>query len=104
MVDSLAKRRSFLRTEQFLQAGNQSMFGQNRVSDGDLLKSVNQRLSRTGTASQSKVSAAVRGGTVTLSGTLQYATQRMEIVKAASRSPGVRQVIDNLQVVAKKNH
>ncbi len=79
------------------------MFGQNRISDGDLLKSVNQKLSRTGTASQSKVTAAVRGGMVTLTGNLQYANQRIEIVKAAGRSPGVRQVIDNMQVVAKKN-
>ena len=79
------------------------MFGQNRISDGDLLKSVNQKLSRTGTSSQSKVTASVRGGTVTLTGNLQYANQRIEIVKAASRSPGVRQVIDNMQVVAKKN-
>jgi osmotically-inducible protein OsmY len=78
------------------------MFGQNRISDGDLLKSVNQKLSRTGTSSQSKVTASVRGGTVTLTGNLQYANQRIEIVKAASRSPGVRQVIDNMQVVAKK--
>jgi osmotically-inducible protein OsmY len=80
------------------------MFGQNRISDGDLLKSVNQKLSRTGTASQSKVTATVQGGTVTLTGTLQYANQRMEIVKAAQRSPGVRQVVDNLQVVAKKTY
>jgi osmotically-inducible protein OsmY len=80
------------------------MFGQNRISDGDLLKSVNQKLSRTGTSSQSKVTASVRGGTVTLTGNLQYANQRIEIVKAASRSPGVRQVIDNMQVVAKKTY
>jgi osmotically-inducible protein OsmY len=80
------------------------MFGQNRISDGDLLKSVNQKLSRTGTSSQSKVTASVRGGTVTLTGNLQYANQRIEIVKAASRSNGVRQVIDNMQVVAKKNY
>jgi osmotically-inducible protein OsmY len=80
------------------------MFGQNRISDGDLLKSVNQKLSRTGTSSQSKVTASVRGGTVTLTGNLQYANQRIEIVKAASRSPGVRQVIDNMLVVAKKTY
>ena len=35
--------------------GNRDMFGRNEVSDKTLLKSVNQRLERTGTGSQSKV-------------------------------------------------
>jgi osmotically-inducible protein OsmY len=80
------------------------MFGQNRISDGDMLKSVNQNVSRTGTALQSKVMAKVSGGTVTLTGMLQYASQRVELVKAANRSAGVRQVIDQMQLAPKKKH
>jgi hypothetical protein len=78
------------------------MFGRNQVSDKDLLKSINQRLARTGTASQSKVNVSVQQGTVTLTGTLQHAIQRNPIVKAITRVAGVRRVNDQMQHVAKK--
>jgi len=78
------------------------MFGRNQVADKDLLKSVNQKLSRTGTGSQSRVTATVQQGTVTLTGTLQYAIQRSPIVKAVARVAGVRSVVDQLQLVQKK--
>ena len=78
------------------------MFGKNQVSDKDLLKAVNQRLARTGTASQSKVNVSVQQGNVTLTGTLQHAIQRSPIVKAVSRVAGVRRVNDQMQHVAKK--
>jgi osmotically-inducible protein OsmY len=78
------------------------MFGRNAVSDRDLLKSVNQRLARTGTASQSKVNVSVQQGTVTLTGSLHYAIQREPILKAIARVAGVRHVIDQLQLIAKK--
>jgi hypothetical protein len=79
-----------------------SMFGRNQVSDRDLLKTVNQRLARTGTASQSKVNVNVQHGVVTLTGSLQYAIQRSSILKAITRVPGVSRVVDQLQMVAKK--
>jgi hypothetical protein len=78
------------------------MFGRNQISDRDLLKSINQRLARTGTASQSKVNVSVQQGNVTLTGTLQYAIQRSPIVKAISRVAGVRHVVDLMQFTAKK--
>ena len=78
------------------------MFGRNQVSDKDLLKSVNQRLARTGTASQSKVSVCVQQGTVTLSGSLQHAIQRNPIVKAVARVAGVRRVVDQMQLIVRK--
>ncbi len=77
-------------------------FGKNQVSDRDLLKTVNQRLSRTGTASQSKVNVSVQQGNVTLTGTLQHAIQRIPILKAITRVPGVRRVIDQMQHIVKK--
>ena len=78
------------------------MFGRNEVSDKDLLKAINQRMARTGTASQSKVNISVQQGNVTLTGTLQHAIQRSPIVKAVSRVAGVRRVVDQMQHTAKK--
>jgi len=80
------------------------MFGRNQVSDRDLLKTIQQRLARTGTASSSKVNVVVQQGNVTLTGTLQHAIQRDPIVKAVSRVAGVRRVSDQLQHVAKKRN
>jgi hypothetical protein len=78
------------------------MFGRNEVSDRDLLKSINQRLARTGTGSSSKVSVSVKQGNVTLTGSLQHAYQRDPIVKAITRVTGVRRVNDQMQHVVKK--
>ena len=78
------------------------MFGKNQISDRDLLKSINQRLARTGTGSSSKVNVSVQQGTVTLTGTLQHAIQRSPILKAIARVTGVRRVNDQMQHVAKK--
>ena len=78
------------------------MFGRNQVSDRDLLKAINQRLARTGTASSSKVNVAVQQGNVTLTGSLQHAIQRSPIVKAITRVTGVRRVVDQMQHTAKK--
>ncbi|HEY2826701.1 MAG TPA: BON domain-containing protein [Pirellulales bacterium] len=77
------------------------MFGRNEVSDKELSKTVNSRLARAG--ANSKIVALVNRGAVTLSGNLQYAAQRIPIVNTASRVAGVRQVIDQMQVVAKKS-
>lgn len=77
------------------------MFGRNQVSDKDLLKSVNQRLTRSG-GSQSRVTVAVQQGTVTLTGTLQYAIQRIPIIKEVSRVAGVSRVVDLMTLVERK--
>lgn len=77
------------------------MFGRNEVSDRDLVRTITQRIARTG-SSQSKVSAAVQRGTVTLSGSLFAETQRMQIVKAAAQIAGVRSVIDQMTVTPKR--
>lgn len=77
------------------------MFGQNQQSDKELQKTVSKRLERTGTGSQSKVSAVVRRGAVTVSGKLQYERQRAPILKAVQSIAGVKQVIDQLQTPPK---
>ncbi|HTQ39762.1 MAG TPA: BON domain-containing protein [Pirellulales bacterium] len=76
------------------------MFGRNEVSDTELSKTVNSRLSRTGTGS--RITATVNRGVVTLLGNLQYAGQRIPIKNTASRISGVRQVIDQMQIARKK--
>lgn len=77
------------------------MFGKN-VSDKDLLRTINQRLSRAGAASQARVTASVQQGNVTVSGNLQYSHQRGAIIKAIERIAGVRRVNDQLQLVERK--
>jgi osmotically-inducible protein OsmY len=78
------------------------MFGRNDVPDRALQQTVNRRLDRTGTGSQARLSAVVQRGTVTISGTLQYESQRTPIMKAISNIPGVHHVIDLLRLGAKR--
>jgi osmotically-inducible protein OsmY len=78
------------------------MFGRNQVSDKDLLKAVNQRLMRAGAGSQSRITAAIQQGTVTLTGALQYAIQRSPLLKEVGRVPGVVRVVDQLTLVDRK--
>ena len=78
------------------------MLGRNQISDKDLAKTVNQKLSRAGASSQSRIAATILQGTVTLTGNLQYAGQRSPIVKSVSSVAGVRRVVDLLQLVERK--
>jgi osmotically-inducible protein OsmY len=80
------------------------MFGQNKVSDKSLLQSINQRLARTGTGGQSRVTVAVQQGIVTLSGTLKHAIQRDPILKAVAQVAGVRRVTDQMRLLPKSTH
>jgi osmotically-inducible protein OsmY len=75
------------------------MFGKNVVTDKDLLRTVNQRLSRAGASSATRVNATIQQGNVTLTGNLQYPYQRAPIVKSVERVTGVRRVIDQLKLV-----
>ena len=72
----------------------------NRPNDKALLKDVNKRLMRTGT--QTKITASVSGGRVTLIGTLQYEHQRRNIIRSANYVNGVRNVVDQMTVQPKK--
>ena len=72
----------------------------NQVPDKTLLKLVNKKLMQTGT--QTKVTAAVQGGYVTLTGALQYEHQRRALLRAAHQVSGVRQVVDQMTVQPRK--
>ena len=77
------------------------MLGKSELADKDLLKTVNQRLVRMGSGSESRLSASVQRGAVTLRGTLHYENQRVPIVRAISNVAGVHHVVDQLQVAPK---
>ena len=74
----------------------------NQVPDKNLQRSVDQKLAQRGAGSQSRVTATVRSGAVTLTGTLHYEHERRAIVRSASSVSGVNRVIDNLTVAIKK--
>ncbi len=69
------------------------------IPDKTLLKLVIQKLARNGTG---HITPTIRGGDVTLTGTLRYEHQRRSILKCASGISGVRRVIDQMIVELKK--
>ena len=86
MVDSLSERRAlFCGRWNSSRQGTQTMFGKNPIPDKSLLQSISQRLARTGTGGQSRVTVSVQQGAVTLSGTLTHAIQRDPILKAVRK-------------------
>lgn len=70
------------------------MFGQDQVSDKELMKTVSKRLQRGGSAG---VTADIQRGTVTLKGKIQYEAQRRPMMKVVSCIAGVRRVVDQVQ-------
>jgi osmotically-inducible protein OsmY len=76
--------------------------GIDRAQDKVILKKVNQRVSRTGTGSQSSVKVEVRNGVVTLSGTIEQESQRRYILRAARGAGEAGRVVDQLQIKARK--
>jgi osmotically-inducible protein OsmY len=76
------------------------MLRRGQVPDKRLLQKVEQRIARAGLGSQTKVRVTIRNGDVTVSGTLQYETQRRPVLHATRSVEGVRRVVDQLQVKA----
>ena len=74
-----------------------------QIPDKTLLKGVVQKMARKGTNS-SRITPTVRSGDVTLTGTIGYEHERRPLLKTASSVPGVRRVIDQLRVEAKKKN
>jgi osmotically-inducible protein OsmY len=72
----------------------------NQATDKELSKNVHKRLVRIG--APPKVMAGVSRGTVTLSGQLKFESQRKAIMKAMGATPGVLQVVDQLQSPPKR--
>lgn len=72
------------------------------VPDRVLVNKVTQRLARAGLGAGCTVRVSVKNGQVTLSGTLQRDLQRRPVLRAATGIDGVRQVVDQLKVEARK--
>jgi osmotically-inducible protein OsmY len=80
------------------------MFRKEPIPDKTVLKSVNQRLTRTGMGARCRVTATVSRGRVTLAGTIQYENQRRPALRAASLAEGVKGVVDQLTVEPRDAH
>lgn len=80
------------------------MLSRGSTPDKALLKKVNQRLMRAGLGAHSRVTAAIRNGQVTLSGSIQYENQRRTILRAATGVDGVSRVVDKLTVQPANAH
>ncbi|MBN1908482.1 MAG: BON domain-containing protein [Pirellulales bacterium] len=78
------------------------MSPQSAASDKAILKKVIQNLGRMGSGSRNQVKAAIRNGQVTLSGNIQYESQRRPALKAVRSVQGVRGVTDQLKVPPRK--
>ena len=74
------------------------MLNKGSASNKAIIKKVNQRIARASLGAGSRVSAVVRNGQVTLSGSIEYDNQRRPALRAASGVDGVGRVLDQLQV------
>jgi osmotically-inducible protein OsmY len=77
------------------------MLAKNSVPDHVLNQKVGRQLSNHGMRPPCSVAVTSRGGTVTLSGKIQYDHQRNLCVRTASHVEGVQRVVDQLQVIIK---
>ena len=73
-----------------------------KISDNQLTRSVTQKIQQKSAGSGCKVIITVSQGNVTLSGTVENEYQKRPFINAASGINGVRRVIDQTQVAAKK--
>ncbi len=76
------------------------MFGKKQIPDKTLLKEVDKKLMRAG--SQTKITAFVNGGIVTLRGALTQEHQRRALIRVTNQVSGVRQVVDQMTLQPKK--
>jgi osmotically-inducible protein OsmY len=80
------------------------MLRKETIPDRLIDQKVGQQLANRGMRPPCKVTASSRGGTVTLSGQIQYEHQRNLCVRTTSNIEGVLRVVDQLQVTAKTSH
>ena len=73
----------------------------NQVPDKTLQKNVDRKLMQKCPGS-ARISATVRGGDATVTGTLKNEYERKPIVRCVAAVQGIRRVVDQLQVLEKK--
>jgi hypothetical protein len=71
------------------------------IPDRSIDQKVSQQLANRGMRPPCKVSASSKGGTVTLTGKIQYEHQRNLCIQMTRRVEGVKRVVDQLQVIVK---
>ena len=76
----------------------------NDVPDKSIQQKLSQKLSRLVSGSRNTITAAVHNGVVTLTGFIQFEQQRRLVLRAMHSVAGVRQVIDQLQLQARKSN
>jgi osmotically-inducible protein OsmY len=74
------------------------------IPDRLIDQKVSRQLANRGMRPPCKVAASSRGGTVTLTGTIQYEHQRHLCMRAAGNVEGVQRVVDQLKVIEKTSH
>lgn len=72
----------------------------NQVPDKTLLANVQRKMAQKG--GSNRVSATVRSGDATISGSIAYEHERKMILRSVASVPGVRRVIDQLILIVKK--
>ena len=77
------------------------MLRKDAIPDRSIDQKVGQQLANRGMRPPCKVAASSKGGTVTLTGKIQYEHQRNVCIQLARRVDGVRRVVDQLQVLVK---
>ncbi len=70
------------------------------VSDKSITRQVSGKIAQRGLNAPCRILVDTLKGQVTLSGTVQYAHQKLTAVQAASGISGVRRIIDKLTVKA----
>jgi len=77
------------------------MLKKDAIPDRTIDQKVGQQLANRGMRPPCKVAALSKGGTVTLTGKIQYEHQRSACIQLARRVDGVQRVVDQLQVLVK---
>ena len=72
----------------------------NQVPDKTLLQTVLRKMAQKGAGA--RVTATVRSGDATVTGTIAYEHERKMIIRSVTGVQGIRRVIDQLQLVVKK--
>jgi osmotically-inducible protein OsmY len=78
------------------------MLGKIIIPDRTIDQKVTQQLANRGMRPPCKVAASSSGGTVTLTGKIQYEHQRNVCVQVTRRVEGVQRVVDQLRVIVKE--
>ena len=73
----------------------------NKVPDKTLQTTVNRKLQQKSVGT-GRITATVRSGDVTVTGTIKHETERRPVIRCISAIPGIGRVVDQLRLEARK--